>query len=104
MVRFVSSPALVRLPRPLLVPAGVPVVVPASLLLLSAGPQLAAVVPVPVGSPLGVADQDQEEGEEEEGEESHDDMNQVSGYWSHTRPEAIQYCQSSIMACILTQQ
>ena len=48
-------------------------VVAASLLLLSASPQLASVVPV--RSPLGLADEDQEEGEEEEGEEeSHDEI------------------------------
>ena len=48
-------------------------VVAASLLLLSASPQLASVVPV--RSPLCLADEHQEDGEEEEGEkESHDEI------------------------------
>ena len=56
-------------------------VVAASWLLLSASPQLTSVVPVvPVGPPLGLADQDQEEGEQEESEEeSHVEISQVSG-------------------------
>ena len=79
MVRLLASPALVRLPPPLLVP----VVVASPLLLLSASSELA---PVP-GSPLGLADQDQQEGEEEEGEEEpHDGLRYESGlrlYESH---------------------
>jgi len=84
-----STPAtLARLGSPPVVAVVVPfvvvvvTVVAASWLLLSASPEVTSVVSVgPVGSPLlGLADQDQEEGEQEESEEeSHVEISQVSG-------------------------
>merc|ERR1712038_519402 len=75
-----SSPVGVVVVPGVVVSVVVPVVA-ASWLLLSASPQLTSVVPVvPVGPSLGLADQDQEEGEQEESEEeSHDEISQVSG-------------------------
>ena len=79
MIGFVPPSTLASLPSPtpwvgaVVVPIGV-----ATSLLLSTSSQLAPVVPV--WSPLGLADQDHEEGEQEEGEEeSHGHLGMRSG-------------------------
>ena len=79
--RLGSPPVVAVVVIPLVVVSVVVVVVvvAASGLLLSASPELTSVVPV-IWSSLGLADQDQEQGEQEEGEEeSHDEISQVSG-------------------------